>query len=261
MDGNLHKQIFRPSACVSQGELRQYLDGTMSKEGLRRVEDHLLDCPLCSDAVDGFEESGGHMTDDLEDFDSFREKLPSSTTATIRQLEPRRGFVRQAVAIAAVLVVGAVAYFSFSKSSTPTGPELFAKYHRTYENDIPVTLRRPGLSDVDPNFAMALNSYTEHRYSQANMLFERALVSQPDNEAAMFFAGMSYLESNQVGKASGYLAKVADGTGVYAKKAAWYLIMCDLKSGNVEEAKSRLDQFLQTSDIMVAEAKSLRKQL
>ncbi len=231
----------------------------MSRDGLRRVEDHLLDCPLCSDAVDGCEESGSHLTDDLEDFEAFSRKLPGQlTTAKVRQLQPG-GYFRQAIAIAAMLVVGAVAYFSFFKSAS--GPELYAKYHNTYENDIPVSLRRPGLSDVDPNFAQALNAYSENKFSQANMLFERALQQQPDNEAARFFAGLSNLEANHTDKASAYLSTVANGTGVYSKKAAWYLILCDLKKGNKAEAKARLDKFIESGEIMVLEAKDLRKKL
>ncbi|MBK9015146.1 MAG: hypothetical protein IPM82_14355 [Saprospiraceae bacterium] len=259
MDGNLQQRFFRPTACVSQEELRQYLSGHMSRDGLRRVEDHLLDCPLCSDAVEGCEESGTHLTDDLEDFEAFSIKLPGQpTTAKVRQLQPG-GYFRQAIAIAAMLVVGAVAYFSFFKSAS--GPELYAKYHNTYENDIPVSLRRPGLSDVDPNFAQALNAYSDRKFSQANMLFERALQQQPDNEAARFFAGLSNLEANHTDKASAYLSTVANGTGVYSKKATWYLIMCDLKKGNKAEAKARLDKFIESGEIMVLEAKDLRKKL
>ncbi|MBI1226395.1 MAG: hypothetical protein GC192_14275 [Bacteroidetes bacterium] len=258
MDGNLQKQIFKPSACVSQEELRQYLSGGMNREELRRVEDHLLDCPLCSDAVDGFETAGEHATDDVEDFESFRKKLPLESSAKLRRLE-HVGYWRQIVAVAAMLVVGAVAYFNFFKS--PTGPQLYAKYYETYKNDIPVTLRRPGLSDVDPNFAQALSAYTDHKFGQANMLFERALQMQPDNEAAKFYAGLSLLESNNVKKASEYLNTVANSSGVYAKKAAWYLIMCDLKLDNKTQAKERLDKFLESGDIMKVEAKSLRDKL
>ncbi len=258
MDGNLQKQIFKPTACVSQEELRQYLSGDINREGLRRVEDHLLDCPLCSDAVDGFEATGEHATDDLEDFESFRRKLPVESSAKVRQLNPS-GYLRQAIAIAAMLVVGAVAYFSYFQA--PTGPQLYAKYYNPYKNDIPTSLRRPGLSEVDPNFAQALNSYSDRKFGQANLLFERALQTEPDNEAAKFFAGLSNLEANEMEKASAYLSTVANGTGVYAKKAAWYLILCDLKSGKKEEAKARLDQFIETGNIMVVEAKSLREKL
>lgn len=256
MHGNLQQRIFRPAACISHEELRQYLNGRMSRDGLRRVENHLLDCPLCSDAVEGCEESGSHLTDDLEDFDSFSKWLPSQSTATVRQLQPG-GYLRQAIAIAAMLVVGVVAYFSFSNSAS--GPQLYGQYYKAYENDIPISLRRPGLSDVDPNFGQALTAYTQRQFSQANLLFERALQQQPDNEAAKFYAGLSYLESNQTEKATNYLGTVANGTGIYAKKAAWYLIMCDLKAGKKAEAKVRLDKFIEVGDYMVNEAKHLRE--
>lgn len=259
MDGNLRQQIFRPTACISQEELRQYLSGSMSREGLRRVEDHLLDCPLCSDAVEGCEESGNHLTDDLEDFDAFSKKLPiQANTAKVRQLQPG-GYLRQAIAVAALLVVGAVAYFSFDKA--PDGQHLYAKYYDAYENDIPIKMRHPGLPDVNPNFGQALTSYTDGKFSQAIMLFERALQQQPDNEAARFFAGLSYLETNQTDKASDYLGTVANGTGVYAKKASWYLVMCDLRAGKIEEAKAKLDVIISKGEMMINEAKSLREEL
>jgi len=260
MDGNLHRLTFSPTACVSQEELRQYLEGSMNRDGIRRVEDHLLDCPLCSDAVDGFETTEGeHMTDDLEDFESFRKKLPSVTEAKVRQLKPT-SYLRRIAAVAAILVVGAVGYY-FSFAQSATGPQLYDKYYTYYKNDIPVTLRRPGISDVDPNFGQGLLSYDERKFSQANMLFERALQAQPDNEALKFFAGLSYLETNQADKAKSLLDAVANGSGVYAKKASWYSIMCDLKDNKKDEAKAKLDKFIEEGQIMVVEAKDLRAKL
>ncbi len=261
MDGNLHRLTFSPTACCSQEELRQYLDGSMNRDGIRRVENHLLDCPLCSDAVDGFETlNGEHMTDDLEDFESFRKKLPTVTEAKVRQLKPANYYLRRVAAIAAVMVIGAVGYY-FGFGQSATGSQLYDKYYTYYKNDIPVTLRRPGISDVDPNFGQGLVSYDERKFVQANMLFERALHAQPDNEALKFFAGLSYLETNQADKAKSLLDAVATGTGVYAKKAAWYSIMCDLKAKKKDEARAKLDKFIEDGQIMVVEAKALREKL
>lgn len=258
MHGNLQKNIFKPSPCVGQEELRQYLSGGMSREGLRQVENHLLDCPLCSDAADGYEEMGLQQVSLLGDFDSFQKKMLGQSTATVRQLRPG-GVLRWAVAMAAVLVVGVVAYLNLFK--TPTGPQLYKQYYYAYENDIPFNLRRPGVSDVDPNFAQALTAYIDHNYSTAILLFERNLTQQPDNEAARFFAGMALLESNQTDKAAAHFGPVASGQGVYSRKAAWYLIMCDLKSDNKESAKARLDNFIKSGEFMNREAQDLRTKL
>ena len=230
----------------------------MTREGLRQVEDHLLDCPLCSDAVEGCEEAGNHLTDDLEDFEAFSRKLPSQPGAMVRQLQPR-GYLRQAIAVAAMLTVGAFAYFSFSKS--PDGPALYAKYYTAYGNDIPVSMRHANSPDVNPNFAQALTAYSDGNFSQASMLFDRAVQQQPGHEATLFFAGLSYLEANKLDKASQSLATVANGSGIYAKKANWYLVMCDLKAGKTEEAKLKLDKIVEKSEIMVNEAKGLREEL
>jgi tetratricopeptide (TPR) repeat protein len=260
MDGNLQQQIFRPTACISHEELRQYLSGRMAREGQRRVENHLLDCPLCSDAVEGVEEAGSHLTDDLEDFEAFSQKLPGQfTTAKVRQLQPG-GYLRQALAVAAMLVVGAVAYFSFF-NKTLDGPALYAKYYTAYGNDVPVSMRHANAPDVNPNFAQALTAYSDGNFTQAVMLFERALQQQPNHEATLFYAGLSNLEASNVDKAESYLGAVADGKGIYAKKAGWYLVMCDLKAGKKEAAAAKLDKIISASEIMVNEAKSLREEL
>lgn len=40
-------------ACLSYDELLQYKRGTIDDEQKNVIENHLLDCPLCADAVEG----------------------------------------------------------------------------------------------------------------------------------------------------------------------------------------------------------------
>ena len=72
MDKNLLPNIFMPSQCLAGEEVKAYLDGSISEEGRRRVENHLLDCPLCSDAVEGFELVDTAEVGMVEDFSSFK---------------------------------------------------------------------------------------------------------------------------------------------------------------------------------------------
>ena len=51
------KLVFQPMKCLSQDEIRLYLIGELDESSRYRVENHLLDCPLCSDAVEGFAEN------------------------------------------------------------------------------------------------------------------------------------------------------------------------------------------------------------
>ncbi|MBI5917665.1 MAG: hypothetical protein HY842_20025 [Bacteroidetes bacterium] len=259
MDGNLHRNIFKPSHCLGHEEVRHYLGGGMSKEGLRRVENHLLDCPLCSDAVDGFESAGAQRNFAFEDFSSFQKKMPGQPSATIRTLTPG-GFFRQAAAIAAILVVGLVAYFSLSGS--PSGDKLYSQYYAAYENDIPIHTRQAGLDrPIAPVFQQALSAYADKQFEASIPLFEETLKLQPDNEPARFFAGMASLETAQFEKAAGYFEPVAHDSGVYSAKAAWYLILIDLKTGEKESARAKLDEFIQSGRFNLEEAKALRDKL
>jgi tetratricopeptide (TPR) repeat protein len=259
MDGNLRQQIFAPTTCVSHEELRQYLGGRMTKEGQRRVENHLLDCPLCSDAVEGCEEAGNHLSDDLEDFESFSKKLTGQPhTAKLRQLQPASSYLRRAIAVAAVLVVGAVAYFSFNTGGTPNGPALYGRYYTAYESDVPFAMRSIETPNVDPNFVQGIRAYSEGKFKHASMMLDRALLQQPNHEASLFFGGMARLELGQPDMAYERLKQVANGKGVYSRKANWYLVLCDLKMGKLDAAKTRLDGIVDDGDVMAKEAKALQ---
>jgi hypothetical protein len=49
--------IFKASACLTEAELKAYISQKLEGEELHRVECHLLDCELCSDAVEGLSTS------------------------------------------------------------------------------------------------------------------------------------------------------------------------------------------------------------
>src|SRR3990172_8048480 len=50
--------LFSESTCLSLEALTKYLNGRISSEERLKIERHLVDCPLCSDAIEGFSSSG-----------------------------------------------------------------------------------------------------------------------------------------------------------------------------------------------------------
>jgi len=50
------KDLFTPSGCLSRDALLAYVSGKCTADDTRRIEQHLADCPLCSDAVEGIME-------------------------------------------------------------------------------------------------------------------------------------------------------------------------------------------------------------
>ena len=49
------RDIFSKSAHLQPGEMLDYLRKSVSKEDARRIEHHLSDCELCSDALEGLQ--------------------------------------------------------------------------------------------------------------------------------------------------------------------------------------------------------------
>lgn len=260
MDRTLHRHIFQPSTCLKPEEIQAYLNGSLGRDASRRVENHLLDCPLCSDAVDAFEEMGSAKIHAFEDFSDFKKKLPlSADTANIRQLPPSP-MLKRLASVAAVLVVGMVGYFGLFR--TPSTESLYHSYYTFYESDIPLNTRAvEGMSSLNPAFVQALNLYEDRNFPAAAEQFEAALAKEPSIESAHFFAGMAYMEAGQFEKAIEHFAPISRGAGMYARKAAWFSILAHIKLGKKAEAKALLEDFSQQGGYMMTEANELKEKL
>lgn len=54
MNSRINKDIFTETGCIKRDLLLRYRDGTLASGDKYEVEKHLVDCPLCSDALEGF---------------------------------------------------------------------------------------------------------------------------------------------------------------------------------------------------------------
>ena len=48
-----HKYIFSDTKCLDLDTMQQYVNGELTRSNQQWVERHLIDCPLCSDALEG----------------------------------------------------------------------------------------------------------------------------------------------------------------------------------------------------------------
>ncbi|HMT29950.1 MAG TPA: hypothetical protein PKD91_11780 [Bacteroidia bacterium] len=53
MNSRINKDIFTETGCIKRDLLLRYRDGALSSHEKYEVEKHLVDCPLCTDALDG----------------------------------------------------------------------------------------------------------------------------------------------------------------------------------------------------------------
>lgn len=62
--------ILDQSVCLSRRQMKDYLSGTMEQEEQHAVELHLIACPLCGMAMDGFEKHPSEALSGLNDLNS-----------------------------------------------------------------------------------------------------------------------------------------------------------------------------------------------
>ena len=115
-----------------------------------------------------------------------------------------------------------------------TSEKLFAMY---YDSDKPIRVTRSG----DDNLVEALRCYQQKNYGDAIELFDEILVTDPDNAAVRFYAGISYIEISQYEKAiESFQYIINENDHLYIEPSQWHLGLCYIKSDQMEKAK---DQF------------------
>jgi hypothetical protein len=133
--------IVKKSACPSLDELKSYLEGTLHTEKLHSVEDHLVECDICNDLLEGM-----HLIGDPTKINEaeiqIKVKLNDLLSSDNRMTSNR--FIRRAISVAASVLIltfsiFAVYYFTGIKQ------KLFSP--KTIENK-PVNTVRPDTTDL-----------------------------------------------------------------------------------------------------------------
>ncbi|HQL69987.1 MAG: TonB family protein [Bacteroidales bacterium] len=126
--------IWQPGECCSFEELRKYVDGTLKPEEIRRVEEHLADCELCSDIVDGLMAMPADLNLDAElaalhnDIDKQVEKKRK----TLVFLSPEK-LRFAAAAVLVTLVISTVIMINFKTRSPLYAPDQFSRHEKAAE--------------------------------------------------------------------------------------------------------------------------------
>ena len=103
--------IFEHTDCLSEEMLTKYLSDKLSPAEKHEVEKHLIDCEMCSDAVEGLK-----MIADKNKISGITSELNKKIQQRVEAKEVKIIFIRQyrtqlAVAASIILVVGLVWFF------------------------------------------------------------------------------------------------------------------------------------------------------
>jgi FimV-like protein len=131
--------ILDQSVCLSRKQMREYLSGTMQREERHAAEVHLSSCPLCSMAMEGFEEHSEEALAAIaalnsgflkEHFDNIAPQIHLNSMAPAAALPAahasrKRGHIQPiwrmaSIAAAVVLAFGVLWYVEFGRTKTGT---------------------------------------------------------------------------------------------------------------------------------------------
>lgn len=215
-------------------EIRKYLSGEMPPEEENELERHLNECPLCADAVEGYQE----MPNQSELLQNAESMMPNIDSRKDKSRVIRPWFY----AIAAALIgVGMFAGIHHWMGIGGAG-DVFASEFRPYTNDI--TMRFRGQNDstnapLDADLMGAMEAYDSKNYQVAVGRFNSFLIKDPGNTTAFFFLGNSLLSLGQGEEAFRYFKSVEeDVTSPYYTSATWYLGLCCLQMEDITAAKT-----------------------
>lgn len=255
MQKNLLNDLFDTKPCLTEQEVRKYVQGTLSGKERFQVENHLLSCPLCSEAVEGY-----RFETTTAKFLEFSELKKKWTGSGIIGRGSRPNVVRWIMRIAALTLVILAAYWGFFRQENTS--RLFNRYYTTYQLDIPVKMRgTQTTTELSPMLLKALQDYDSGQYEACLDAFQSVLLEDPTNNIAIFYKSLALLELGQVEAAIPGLKDVVERQGLYKDQAIWYLGLSYLKLGDKRMARSYLQTIVNGNHFKSKEATQLLKQL
>jgi tetratricopeptide (TPR) repeat protein len=233
--------IFQEHTCLTETELKSYVSGNLDAISRHRVENHLLDCPFCTEAVEG------------------SRLLAKQAPQKIKALNPN---YRRLRAVAAVFLVaaGLVSLRFFLKSGDS---DWYAAFYEPYPNEIESHLRSSETADVanglSPELRAAFQAYEKENFAESFSLFEQELSVNETNIFAQFYGGLAALEIGNTLKAKQLLLAASQPGSLYQDEANWYLALTLLREGEDQAAIELLDEIAASPENQFREdAKELR---
>lgn len=233
--------LLNQTSCLSAGEIQGYLNGEADDALRFRVEDHLLDCPLCAAAVEGYAAAGdqGRAQAGAE-IEALRHEMADRTDEA-----PRRSSLFNWAAAAAVLVVMAVSGWLYQRHTSDE--RLFASAFQAVEQNS-LALRGEEAGPRSSELDLAMRLYDAGNFEAGLPHFRTYLAENPGDFDAALFAGIAALEAGQTEQAAAWLESVRFNQAEQYAPATWYLALAHIRRGNREEGAALLEELEKAND-------------
>jgi len=240
--------------------IEAYIQGDLTEKETREFE-HILD--RNQELADEYQ-LRKDIEDALMDDDLMELKTQVQDMMTEKEKDPhplvwfKRKAVKGALVGALVLSLSSLGYYAAQVSSPPTNEEIFHKYYQPYS----VTITdRSGSDEINTLLTSAMQRYKEREYDQALQLFQRVLTKRED-VAASLYSGISYMEIEKYKQANeSFEDVVEDKDNLYLDQARWYMSMCHIRLGNIENARNMLLTLAEESEYYKEKARKVERKL
>ena len=225
-------------------EIQMYLSDKLNSKQRFGVENHLLDCPLCTGAVEGFENSNS-TGEDTQALKKLTNEITLKTQRKSVSMWPLR--------IAASLML-LLAVFYTLKPKTIT-----EKYAANLQEEFAYGDRMGGNESL---FQTALKACENEDYNSCVNYLNRCLKETPDNAGLKFYLGLAEFGNKNFENAILNLNTVGQNSSYY-DDACWYLILAHIQNGEKSKAISLLEQYTIENSIgfYLEEAEELKRDL
>ncbi len=133
----------------------------------------------------------------------------------------------------------------------------FQEYFQTYTNTTPI-VRGDESTGIMEN---AMIEYEAGKYKTALRILEDVLNTEPDNMAALFYAGICHLNLKQSDQSIPHLKRVSDGSSIFVEPAIWYLGLAYLRNERLEQAQRTLQNIASKDGLFQEEAQKLLQEM
>lgn len=231
--------IFNPSPCLSKQQVEAYVKGELQENAIFSVENHLLDCPLCACAIEGYTaiDTPNHYHQ-LDQIDTLLQKQTKVTRI-------KRFTIRHIAAAAAILIALGFSSYFYAQNIKPD--RLYADYHKVLETDA-IFRGHSNASTFNSHINNAFTNYNTAHFKASLIHFERAIKQDPHNVTVLLYAGIAYNEAEQYPQAIDCLEKVRINSPIYFEESTWYLALIHLKQRKVTTARTLLQELAKIPD-------------
>lgn len=249
-------KIFTHTNCISREEFKEYINNSLVQEERTALENHLLDCPLCSDAYEGLSANPGILRSLPENWMTTSIVKDHKLTTVKSTSFIDKSWFRIAASILSLTILTIIV---IEYKNKPNNQSLYA------ESFTPLPPVSTSTRSVESGSALrddpAMVNFGLKDYSKATTLFEEKLKTNKGDLVTQLYLGICYLEIEQLAKAEDMFKRVQINSDDQFNDAAWYLALCYLKMNKPDKTKELLNELIDNQSDYGLKAKELLTRL